>query len=93
MLAAGEGAHEHPQPRLLLSRLLRELRALEGNKGAPQSIITLQMNNALQGERGKRNTNFIHQGRELHWVGGGSCWNRTVTSKAVEISRKGQNTT
>ena len=51
------------------------------------------MSNALQGQREKIKPNFIHQGQEQSGVGGSSDPHRSLTSKAVEIPRKGQNTT
>lgn len=92
--AAAPGAHEHLLPRPLPARLLRELRAMGGKNGAPQIVITLQMNNALQGERGGKETPILFirdvnsAGREVAAAAIG-----VLTSRAVKIPRKGHNRT
>lgn len=72
--------------RPLPARLLRERRATQGKNGQPRILITLQMSNALQGERGEKKHQLYSSGM-LRWVGGGSRWNRSLTSQAVEIPR------
>lgn len=85
----------HTNQHLLPRPLPRQLREIQGKNGAPRIVITLQMNNALQGERGEKETPtlFLREANCTGWEVAATGIGRSLTSQAVKIPRKGHNRT